>query len=85
MSLCGVNCPRFCLGCFLALLLIRLSFFFSRNMNTKLLKIGILTALLSAVAIGVGLFFGLRAQPQEHIYAKAAVATDAGPCSVIGR
>ncbi|ETE70441.1 Gamma-glutamyltranspeptidase 1, partial [Ophiophagus hannah] len=54
-------------------------------MNTKLLKIGILTALLSAVAIGVGLFFGLRPQPQKHIYAKAAVATDAGPCSVIGR
>ncbi|XP_070618580.1 glutathione hydrolase 1 proenzyme isoform X2 [Erythrolamprus reginae] len=54
-------------------------------MNTKLLKIGILTALLLAVAIGLGLFFGLRPQPQEHIYAKAAVATDAGPCSVVGR
>lgn len=85
MLLCGANCPGFCLGCFLALLLTRLSFSFSRNMKTKLLKIGIPMALLSAVAIGLGLFFGLRPQPQEHIYSKAAVATDAGPCSVIGR
>ncbi|XP_015674104.1 glutathione hydrolase 1 proenzyme [Protobothrops mucrosquamatus] len=54
-------------------------------MNTKLLKIGILTAVLLALAIGIGLFFGLRPQPQKHTYAKAAVATDAGPCSVIGR
>ncbi|XP_063171791.1 glutathione hydrolase 1 proenzyme isoform X1 [Candoia aspera] len=59
-------------------------------MNTKLLKIGALTAALLILAACVGLFLGLclrvpQAQPDGHIYAKAAVATDAGPCSGIGR
>lgn len=46
-------------------------------------------ALLLLVCIGtfVGVFFGVsRSQPKgQHVYLKAAVAADAGPCSEIGR
>ncbi|XP_061150202.1 glutathione hydrolase 1 proenzyme-like [Syngnathus typhle] len=39
------------------------------------------------VAIFVGVYFGVdrNTQPSNHVYLKAAVAADAGPCSVIGR
>nr|XP_034955074.1 glutathione hydrolase 1 proenzyme [Zootoca vivipara] len=59
-------------------------------LNSKRLQIGALTGLLLLLAALVGLFFGLRSKPsfapQEdgYIYKSAAVAADAGPCSVVG-
>ncbi|CAI5797460.1 glutathione hydrolase 1 proenzyme [Podarcis lilfordi] len=59
-------------------------------LNSKRLQIGALTGLLLLLVALVGLFFGLRSKPSfapledGHIYKSAAVATDAGPCSVIG-
>ncbi|NXO73232.1 GGT1 hydrolase, partial [Phainopepla nitens] len=44
---------------------------------------GVTIALLGLVLF-LGLFFGLRSG-DTHTYRRAAVATDAGPCSVIGR
>ncbi|XP_034565812.1 glutathione hydrolase 1 proenzyme [Notolabrus celidotus] len=43
--------------------------------------------LLASVATFVGVFFGVggRTQTSDHVYQKAAVAADAGPCSVVGR
>ncbi|XP_015733747.1 glutathione hydrolase 1 proenzyme isoform X2 [Coturnix japonica] len=47
---------------------------------------GVLTAVLLGLILFLALFFGLRSDSKDtHIYKKAAVATDAGLCSVIGR
>ncbi|KAM3939739.1 glutathione hydrolase 1 proenzyme [Leptodactylus fuscus] len=56
-------------------------------MRKRILIIGFLTAIVVALALFLGLFFGLRTQPTDnsHIYDRAAVATDAGKCSEIGR
>ncbi|NXX77481.1 GGT1 hydrolase, partial [Urocolius indicus] len=48
--------------------------------------VGVLTAALLGLILFLGLFLGLRsASGDTHTYRRAAVATDAGPCSVIGR
>ncbi|KFQ83593.1 Gamma-glutamyltranspeptidase 1, partial [Phoenicopterus ruber ruber] len=44
---------------------------------------GVLTAALLGLILFLGLFFGLRSD--THTYKRAAVATDAGQCSIIGR
>lgn len=55
----------------------------------KNLTIGIVTALLLAAVAFVGVFVGVRSKSlpgnDPHVYKKGAVATDAGPCSVVGR
>ncbi|XP_066465868.1 glutathione hydrolase 1 proenzyme isoform X2 [Tiliqua scincoides] len=51
--------------------------------------VGIVTVLLLALMAFLGVFIGLRSMPStdqgSHVYKKGAVATDAGPCSVVGR
>uniref|UniRef100_A0A8D0HE13 Glutathione hydrolase n=1 Tax=Sphenodon punctatus TaxID=8508 RepID=A0A8D0HE13_SPHPU len=59
-------------------------------MKKRYLEMGVLTALLLSLALFFGLFFGLRSDPQipaqdAHFYKRAAVASDAGQCSIIGR
>ncbi|XP_066458034.1 glutathione hydrolase 1 proenzyme [Eleutherodactylus coqui] len=56
-------------------------------MGRRVVIIGLLTAIVFALALFLGLFFGLRPQPVFHsqVYARAAVAADAGVCSEIGR
>ncbi|XP_072001502.1 glutathione hydrolase 1 proenzyme isoform X2 [Engystomops pustulosus] len=54
-------------------------------MQKRIVIIGILTTIVVALALFLGLFFGLRTATNSHIYARAAVATDAGKCSEIGR
>ncbi|XP_015272194.1 PREDICTED: gamma-glutamyltranspeptidase 1 [Gekko japonicus] len=54
------------------------------------LGIGILTAALLVLTISLGIVFGLRSksssqQENLHVYKRAAVAADAGQCSVVGR
>ncbi|NWS67902.1 GGT1 hydrolase, partial [Crotophaga sulcirostris] len=47
---------------------------------------GVLAAALLGLILFLGLFFGLRREVGEaHTYKRAAVATDAGQCSIIGR
>lgn len=49
--------------------------------------VALATLLLASVATFVGVFFGVgkRKALGEHVYLKAAVAADAGPCSEVGR
>ncbi|XP_060105427.1 glutathione hydrolase 1 proenzyme [Heteronotia binoei] len=59
-------------------------------MKKKHLWTGILTAVLLALIVFFGIFFGLRSkssseQQDLRVYKRAAVATDAGQCSVVGR
>ncbi|XP_044030191.1 glutathione hydrolase 1 proenzyme [Siniperca chuatsi] len=56
-------------------------------MVTKTIIVALALLLLASVATFVGVFFGVerRKQPSEQVYLKAAVAADAGPCSVVGR
>ncbi|XP_003229521.1 glutathione hydrolase 1 proenzyme [Anolis carolinensis] len=60
-------------------------------MKVKRWTVGLLTALLLLLFLSLGLYFGLRSRTdgaqtkEKHVYKNGAVATDAGPCSVIGR
>ncbi|KAM4809459.1 glutathione hydrolase 1 proenzyme [Rhinophrynus dorsalis] len=56
-------------------------------MRNRYLIIGFLSILLVSLVLFLGLFFGLRSgiPPSVEIYERAAVATDAGKCSEIGR
>ncbi|XP_015733746.2 glutathione hydrolase 1 proenzyme isoform X1 [Coturnix japonica] len=57
-----------------------------RKMRKHYVVTGVLTAVLLGLILFLALFFGLRSDSKDtHIYKKAAVATDAGLCSVIGR
>ncbi|XP_061865810.1 glutathione hydrolase 1 proenzyme isoform X1 [Colius striatus] len=57
-----------------------------RKMKKGYVVVGVLTAALLGLILFLGLFLGLRsASGDTHTYKRAAVATDAGPCSVIGR
>ncbi|XP_068766769.1 glutathione hydrolase 1 proenzyme isoform X3 [Struthio camelus] len=57
----------------------------SRKMK-KHYVVGALSAALLGLILFLGLFFGLRHDSWDtHIYKRAAVATDAGQCSIIGR
>ncbi|NWS92221.1 GGT1 hydrolase, partial [Toxostoma redivivum] len=53
-------------------------------MKTRSLLVTLVTVVLLGLVLFLGLFFGLRSG-DAHTYRRAAVATDAGPCSVIGR
>lgn len=55
-------------------------------MAKKTIILALALLLVAAVATFVGVFFGIGARkPNNHIYQKAAVAADAGPCSEVGR
>ncbi|XP_074463021.1 glutathione hydrolase 1 proenzyme isoform X1 [Larus michahellis] len=57
-----------------------------RNMKKRCVVAGVLTAVLLGLILFLGLFFGLRSDSGDtHTYKRAAVATDAGQCSIIGR
>ncbi|KAM6340737.1 glutathione hydrolase 1 proenzyme [Alca torda] len=57
-----------------------------RNMKKRCVVAGVLTAVLLGLILFLGLFFGLRSGSGDtHTYKRAAVATDAGQCSIIGR
>ncbi|XP_009078601.1 PREDICTED: gamma-glutamyltranspeptidase 1 isoform X2 [Acanthisitta chloris] len=55
-------------------------------MKKRCVVAGVLAAALLGLILFLGLFFGLRSGSGDaHTYKRAAVATDAGPCSIIGR
>ncbi|NXI50162.1 GGT1 hydrolase, partial [Chloroceryle aenea] len=55
-------------------------------MKKRCVVAGVLTAALLGLILFLGLFFGLRSDSgDKHTYKRAAVATDAGQCSIIGR
>lgn len=55
-------------------------------MKTRCVVVTVVTVALLGLVLFLGLFFGLRSGSGDtHTYKRAAVATDAGPCSVIGR
>lgn len=56
-------------------------------MVKKAIILSLAILLLASVATFVGVFFGVRrSKPmRDHVYLKAAVAADAGPCSEVGR
>ncbi|NWQ88051.1 GGT1 hydrolase, partial [Burhinus bistriatus] len=55
-------------------------------MKKRYVVAGVLTAALLGLILFLGLFFGLRPESEDtHTYKRAAVATDAGQCSIIGR
>ncbi|NXV45506.1 GGT1 hydrolase, partial [Uria aalge] len=55
-------------------------------MKKRFVVAGVLTAVLLVLILFLGLFFGLRSDSGDtHTYKRAAVATDAGQCSIIGR
>ncbi|XP_030357294.1 glutathione hydrolase 1 proenzyme isoform X3 [Strigops habroptila] len=58
----------------------------NRKMKKSYVVTGVLTAALLGLILFLGLFFGLRSDSGDtHTYKRAAVATDAGQCSIIGR
>lgn len=60
-----------------------------RKMVRKSLVAGLVFLLVAAVGVFVGVFMGVGNKnpisPSDHFYSKAAVATDAGICSEVGR
>ncbi|XP_019938108.1 glutathione hydrolase 1 proenzyme [Paralichthys olivaceus] len=56
-------------------------------MVKKSIVVALAILLLASVATFVGVFFsvGRKKVPGQHVYSKAAVAADAGPCSEVGR
>ncbi|OXB73292.1 UNVERIFIED_CONTAM: hypothetical protein H355_008268 [Colinus virginianus] len=55
-------------------------------MRKRCVVTGVLTAVLLGLILFLALFFGLRSDSEDaHIYKRAAVATDAKECSIIGR
>ncbi|XP_017937479.2 glutathione hydrolase 1 proenzyme isoform X1 [Manacus vitellinus] len=55
-----------------------------RKMKKRCVVAAVLATALLGLILFLGLFFGLRSG-DTHTYKRAAVATDAGPCSIIGR
>uniref|UniRef100_A0A8C5J192 Glutathione hydrolase n=1 Tax=Junco hyemalis TaxID=40217 RepID=A0A8C5J192_JUNHY len=53
-------------------------------MKTRCVVVAVVAVALLGLVLFLGLFFGLRSG-DPHTYRRAAVATDAGPCSIIGR
>ncbi|NWZ37297.1 GGT1 hydrolase, partial [Brachypodius atriceps] len=53
-------------------------------MKTRFVVVAVVTVVLLGLVLFLGLFFGLRSG-DTHTYSRAAVATDAGPCSIVGR
>lgn len=56
-----------------------------RKMKKRNVVVGVLILLLLGLSLFLGLFFGLRSAQDGYLYKRAAVATDAGQCSIIGR
>lgn len=57
-----------------------------RKMKTRCVVVTVVTVALLGLILFLGLFFGLRSGSGDaHTYKRAAVATDAGQCSIIGR
>ncbi|NXL93487.1 GGT1 hydrolase, partial [Alectura lathami] len=55
-------------------------------MKKRYVVTGVLTAVLLGLILFLGLFLGLRSGSEDtHVYKRAAVAADAGQCSIIGR
>uniref|UniRef100_A0A803VGS5 Glutathione hydrolase n=1 Tax=Ficedula albicollis TaxID=59894 RepID=A0A803VGS5_FICAL len=54
------------------------------KMKTRCVAVTLVAVVLLGLVLFLGLFFGLRSG-DAHTYRRAAVATDAGPCSIIGR
>ncbi|XP_059569496.1 glutathione hydrolase 1 proenzyme isoform X2 [Alligator mississippiensis] len=54
-------------------------------MKKRNVVVGVLILLLLGLSLFLGLFFGLRSAQDGYLYKRAAVATDAGQCSIIGR
>ncbi|NWW28507.1 GGT1 hydrolase, partial [Falcunculus frontatus] len=55
-------------------------------MKTRCVVVTVVTVALLGLILFLGLFFGLRSGSGDaHTYKRAAVATDAGQCSIIGR
>ncbi|XP_036249457.1 glutathione hydrolase 1 proenzyme isoform X1 [Molothrus aeneus] len=54
------------------------------KMKTRCVVVAVVAVALLGLVLFLGLFFGLRSG-DTHTYRRAAVATDAGPCSIIGR
>lgn len=57
---------------------------FHRKMKARFLVVTLVAVVLLGLVLFLGLFFGLRSG-DTHTYRRAAVATDAGPCSIVGR
>lgn len=55
-----------------------------RTMKTRCVVVTVVAVVLLGLVLFLGLFFGLRSG-DTHVYRRAAVATDAGPCSIVGR
>ncbi|KAG7272422.1 hypothetical protein CRUP_013176, partial [Coryphaenoides rupestris] len=57
------------------------------DMVSKTVVVALAVLLVAAVATFLGVFFGadVRRPPEEPFFSRAAVASDAGPCSEIGR
>ncbi|NXY30609.1 GGT1 hydrolase, partial [Pomatorhinus ruficollis] len=53
-------------------------------MKTRCVVVTVVAVVLLGLVLFLGLFFGLRSG-DTHTYRRAAVATDAGPCSIVGR
>ncbi|XP_057229869.1 glutathione hydrolase 1 proenzyme isoform X1 [Malurus melanocephalus] len=57
-----------------------------RKMKTRCVVVTAVAGALLGLILFLGLFFGLRSDSGDaHTYKRAAVATDAGPCSIVGR
>uniref|UniRef100_A0A8C5UGC4 Glutathione hydrolase n=1 Tax=Malurus cyaneus samueli TaxID=2593467 RepID=A0A8C5UGC4_9PASS len=55
-------------------------------MKTRCVVVTAVAGALLGLILFLGLFFGLRSDSGDaHTYKRAAVATDAGPCSIVGR
>ncbi|XP_063271690.1 glutathione hydrolase 1 proenzyme isoform X1 [Prinia subflava] len=54
------------------------------KMKTRCVVVAVVAVALLGLVLFLGLFFGLRSG-DTHTYRSAAVATDAGPCSIVGR
>lgn len=55
------------------------------KMVNKTVIVALLLLILAAACTFVGVYFGVGKQKHGQEFFKAAVAADAGPCSVVGR
>lgn len=58
---------------------------YGRAMKKRFVVLGLLVVVLVLVIIGLCLWLPSSSKQPEHLYSRAAVATDAKHCSEIGR